>query len=317
MNSRLLISVFALLFSVEAAAGMLLWLNRPTDSIPLTPPFALRSTSNSAIEKTKERGANVSSEKLKEQNSILIARKESPRATNLKDTNGKVAELADNRKSRGVRDRFKRAGENPEFWKLLREQRLSLVPREYGPLFSTLNLSSERLQAVSEAIVDKELAKTDVFVALGETNAQEHSDEVSNVAAKQAQTSSDDRLRELLGEDGYSIYIEYTRTSGIRAAINTIQRSLIASSSPLTSEQVSKLFDAWSILPGDEENSTGSRARLGIGMLDLAEPRLPDLTRSQQEAAGVLNSAQLVAVQQLIDFQRAKAAVNHMERRTP
>lgn len=131
---------------------------------------------------------------------------------------------------------------DPDIERMRSEFLRAQVQRKYGALYRQLNLGPEIEDKLTNLLLDKKQATTDVAVASVQ-QGQDPMDDAAGfsdiVAAERKEVEK--QIGSLLGEQGYAAYQAYGRTLVQASTLSQVQQSFAATGTPVSSEQLAQL----------------------------------------------------------------------------
>jgi len=114
----------------------------------------------------------------------------------------------------------------PEMKDMLRTQQKMMLDQQYGELFISLNLSQEVKTALKELLAEKMTTGMEVGMKVmeGEMSAGEYQQQAQEIALQLQETEN--RIRDLLGEDDYLYYEQFEDTQMERMQVDMLRQNL-------------------------------------------------------------------------------------------
>lgn len=204
---------------------------------------------------------------------------------------------------------------NPQARKLQAAVMQGGLDARYGALFKALGLTAEQLAQFKSLLVEKEQAVMDAMAAARDQGLSPFSDpDAFRQAVQDAQASTDDQIKALLGDSGYSQYQQYEQTLPERTLVTQLQQSLSYTSSPLTDDQASQLVEAFSQSASQASGDAVAGPPPGPGSGGPGSGSEAVTSQVLTAAQSVLSSSQLAALQQIQSQQQAQQQLGQLMR---
>lgn len=130
----------------------------------------------------------------------------------------------------------------PEVQALMAQQQKAAVEGRYAALFKNLNLTPEQAEKLKTLLADRMNTGRDVAEAARAQGIDPREDrETFAKLLTDAQTTLDNSIKSVIGEQGYSQLQTYEQTMPQRNLVEQLQRQLAYSDSPLTTQQSEQL----------------------------------------------------------------------------
>ena len=205
------------------------------------------------------------------------------------------------------------------------EAKRSRIERSYGPLFKSLNLSTDQIARFGDLLMQREQQALDIAGAVPGALNSNFSDGQwftgsltlsvggpagsadAQAAAKlmqQAKQGFQHAATDLLGPDGYGQLATFERARPMRGVVDDVAGSLATSSSPLTPDQANQLTQLLA----------GASASYAKGRTATLSPI--DWDQVLQQAPGVLSPPQVASLNQVIGMRHAQDQLRDLIRAT-
>jgi hypothetical protein len=216
---------------------------------------------------------------------------------------------------------FANMATNPEFQKLVAIQMKGRIVATYGALFKALNLSPDQLAQFQGLLADKQQAMMDVMQAAREQGINPRTDpDGFKTLVNQAVSQSDSTIQQALGDAGFQQYQQYQQSLPERNTVNSLQQQLSFTQTPLTDDEANQMIGLLQqTQPQHAGNGTAGTSNGGDGGPSVmalinggGTAKVTDDTLTQ--AAGVLSSPQISALQQIQQQQQAQQQMQQMMR---
>ena len=208
---------------------------------------------------------------------------------------------------KGMSEMMKKMFDDPAMRESKRKQMKTMINKQYGALFKELNLTPEEREKFTELLLDKQMAAGSRAADLFDANATNRVETVD--ALKDDAKDTEASLKELLGEDRFAQYQDYTKSLADRMALDQFRQSL-SDGAELGEGQAAQLLQVMreerSQMPRELESAMkGNGADLrkmmdGDAMEKVLQFQEEMNQRVLQRSAGILSPEQL---QQLEEFQ--------------
>lgn len=130
----------------------------------------------------------------------------------------------------------------PEVQALMAQQQKAAVEGRYAALFKNLNLTPEQAEKLKTLLADRMNTGRDVAEAARAQGIDPRENrETFAKLLSDAQTTLDNSIKSVIGEQGYSQLQAYEQTMPQRNVVEQLQRQLAYSDSPLTTQQSEQL----------------------------------------------------------------------------
>ena len=128
--------------------------------------------------------------------------------------------------------------DSPETKRLMALQQRAQLDGQYAGLFKALNLPPDQLEQFKTLLVDRQSAAMDVLSAAGAQGLNPlSSPEAIRDLARATQAQTDNEIRGLLGDAGFTQYQNYEQTQPQRAVADQLAQRLSYSATPLSEAQ--------------------------------------------------------------------------------
>lgn len=182
------------------------------------------------------------------------------------------------------------------------------LDRRFAALFRQLNLDPDKLARLKNLLVERELSTSDAYVAASEQGIDLQRDSRSAEQAVAAATAEVERaIAELLGGEAYAAYSRYRDSLPHRGTVEQLEQRLSYTPTPLSESQSAALLQIFAATANDARPPSGRGDAVLVtpsGALPFAGPPITDAAVAQ--AQGVLDGAQLAALRELQQTQRAQ-----------
>lgn len=130
----------------------------------------------------------------------------------------------------------------PEVQALMAQQQKAAVEGRYAALFKSLNLTPEQAEKLKTLLADRMNTGRDVAEAARAQGIDPRENrETFTKLLTDAQTTLDNSIKSVIGDQGYSQLQAYEQTMPQRNVVEQLQRQLAYSDSPLTAQQSEQL----------------------------------------------------------------------------
>jgi len=192
----------------------------------------------------------------------------------------------------------------PEMRELMRKHQRGVVQDTYGPLLDSLGLEGEARQAAFDLLVERQLAMSDLGVAMMDDSLTEAGRE--ELAAKLDAVREDyaARLQNELGAEGFATFERFEESQPERGMLNTVKGKLEARGLELAPETEQALMDTlyearqgfdFTLDVYDQARAPRAVTREEIEVF-VAERRELN-AQIREEAAGILTAEELRALE--------------------
>jgi len=138
---------------------------------------------------------------------------------------------------------------DPETRKFIREQQRMLVSQLYEPLATRLKLSPEKSEQLQTIILENMMQSAEKGMAMFSAGSDSQNRDEAVKALSEDRKALETQLRELLGEEGYAQYQDYSITLQERTQLNTFRQQMGGNS--ISDEQAELLL---SIMREEKQN---------------------------------------------------------------
>lgn len=203
----------------------------------------------------------------------------------------------------------------PGMKSMIRAQQQGQLDMAYGSLFKGLALPAEDQATLKGLLLDKQMAM--VELSMGMMDGSATPDQRKDFATKVAELnkSYDEKIKALLGDEGYAVYQEYEATQPERMQVNMFKQSL-SGTEALTDDQEHDLIRALY----DERKNVPAIAR----QFDRTNPPDPSTfteamitnqlaVMSQLQARNVERAAKVLTPPQLEEFKKNQEQMRTMQ----
>ena len=196
---------------------------------------------------------------------------------------------------------------DPEMKEMTRQQRRSVIESTYGDLVKELALTPEHEEAFINALLDNQIKRAglimdSIFGIYGEGGTKSDSDREAGAQTiaehiKQQEEQLKQHIKQLLGEEKFSKYQEYTKTIPDRMFIDEFRLELTNTGAPLQDSQAKALmkimFEESAKTPNlDEDEAAAMQNLLKDPYASLSDDAISKMFQSRREAnQRVLNQA--------------------------
>jgi hypothetical protein len=192
--------------------------------------------------------------------------------------------------------------DNPEMIKMMAVQQRGALNGRYATLFKNLHLDSTHLSQFKDLLVERQMVNMDVLMAAAKQgiNPLQNPLDIARFT-RSAHAEIDEKIKNLLGDDGYAQFQNYQNTQPQRTVVTQLEQSLSYTDSPLTpdqGEQVVKLL----LNASSQRDLLGNLANASLGVPGRG------LTISDEaiaRAGTVLSPVQVEALREIQQQQRA------------
>jgi hypothetical protein len=125
---------------------------------------------------------------------------------------------------------------NPEMRKMIQAQQSAMINMMYGPLFKKLGLTTEESDKVKAILAEAQGKATENAGAMFDKPGESKTAAIKEIA--QQQQDAQNKIKELLGDDRYQKFQEYSQTMGERMMMGQFQQQ-----QNLPPEKVDQLLD--------------------------------------------------------------------------
>jgi len=115
---------------------------------------------------------------------------------------------------------------NPGMKDLIRSQQKGQQDMMYGSLFKCLQLSDADLETFKSVLLDRQMALVDSSMEMMSNSATPEEKKAAADKMKETTASYDAQLKELLGDDNYSVYKSFEETQAERMQVTLFKGSL-------------------------------------------------------------------------------------------
>ena len=172
---------------------------------------------------------------LSEQNSNLASKKKQLEAERNKASEAANTNLQDNKN--GLGDMLAEMLKDPEMKKAMEAQQRQIVKTMYGALFKDLKLTPEETDRFTELLLAQQMQNMDVATGFMSKDGDK-ADLTKKVTARQEETEA--QLKELLGDERFTTYKDYTTTLPDRMALDQFKTQF--SENALSDQQQQQLL---------------------------------------------------------------------------
>lgn len=151
---------------------------------------------------------------------------------------------------------------DPDMMKAMREQSAAVIRMQYAQFVNQMHLTDEQAESFYKILIDK-----------GQQGLEALQSGDFAAAAKQ---SIEPQLRQLLGDDGYNQYKDYSMTLADRTMLNTYKNSFV--DEPLTSTQEQQLLQIMT----DARKATSANTPNNATLNSVGQAAMMDQAMSQQ-----------------------------------
>jgi hypothetical protein len=138
---------------------------------------------------------------------------------------------------------------NPEMKDMIKNSQKAvlgpMINKNYGKLFSDLQLSPEQVSTLKDLILNKQMGAAEMGLSMfsndGETNRAALAEQM-----KKSTDAADAQIKDFLGEDNYAQYQSYEKTMGERMVVSGLKDQLAGGATALTDVQEQQLIQAMS-----------------------------------------------------------------------
>ena len=115
---------------------------------------------------------------------------------------------------------------NPAMKKMIRAQQQATLDTTHGSLFKGLTLSAADMDTFKELLLDKQMAMMDASLDMMEGGLTPEQLKEKTKQMKDITTGFDEKIKALLGDDGFALYKDYEDTQPERMQINFFKQAL-------------------------------------------------------------------------------------------
>ena len=163
----------------------------------------------------------------------------------------------------------------------------SSLDRDYGPLFSALNLPPEDLETLKKILLEKN--------KMQRTKSQQ---DPTDAEAAKARASQDERIHDLLGDDLFAVYQDYQKKRAERQRVSFLKKTFDTAGHPLDSSQEKALAEIFY----EERQAQGSVSKSETG---------------EEPASTSFNKRVLQRAQEILSPEQMRAFANSMKEESP
>lgn len=219
------------------------------------------------------------------------------------------AELAEAAESPSVQRLFRAALMDPGFLNKFSVVQKQWIAEHYQKLFDQLKLDDATKERFADLLAEKQMAKGDVAAAMRDTRKDGNGSPLPVMSLiADAQKTVNQKIRDLLGADGYQAYYNFEMTNGLRATLERLQSSLAYTSEPISNStaeaMVATLYQAEPVdHRGGIAKFTGASPIVasGIGAVPFSTPLPPN---APQILSDYLTPTQMDSLSALMKQQR-------------
>lgn len=137
---------------------------------------------------------------------------------------------------------------NPEMKEMIKKQQKAvlgpMMEKNYAKLFADLHLNQDQAGTLKDMLLNKQLGAADMGLSMlsGDSDPEKRAEMMKQV--KEASDAADARIKEFLGDDGYTQFQSYEKTVPDRMAVSNFKDQLSGGVSPLSGDQEQQLIDA-------------------------------------------------------------------------
>lgn len=187
--------------------------------------------------------------------------------------------------------------ENPEFRQNLAALARVRLDTLYAPLFQKLQLPDDALDRLKDLIVEKQQMRSDAANAARASGVNRQLPAFYQ-AIDETESATNNQIKGLLGDAGFSRYVDYERTFSSRTTVNQLRDSLNQTAEPLTLAQQEQLVDLIArTAPPRPDATTGLSSEVGGGLFP--EPVSGIATAAIEESRAFLSPSQVGALSRL------------------
>jgi hypothetical protein len=155
----------------------------------------------------------------------------------------------------------------PEVQAMIGFQQRAAIEANYGPLFKSLNLSSEQAEKLKAVLADRQTTLQDVYAAAREQgiSPREHPEAFRKLISD-AQNEINNSIKGVIGEAGFAQLQTYEQTLPQRNLVNELQQRLSYTTTPLTPAQAEQLVQILAANAPPRTTTTGTSGTLQPSM---------------------------------------------------
>jgi hypothetical protein len=209
----------------------------------------------------------------------------------------------------GMGDMLAKLMEDPGMRKVMRDQQRATFDNMFGALYRELNLTEEEKGKLTDLMLDNGMkGMTRARDLFGGGDASKRAEVAKTLADDQKEMQAS--VKDLLGEDRYVQYEDYTKNLGNRMAVDQLKARLASSATPLEDAQAQQLLqimreehqmgsDATGFAGGAAANDTAQTVNAlmsGEGMEQMFQKQEAINQRVAERAATLLGAEQVEAL---------------------
>ncbi len=141
----------------------------------------------------------------------------------------------------GMGDMVARMMEDPGMRKMIRDQQRVVMNTMYEPLFKEMNLTDEEKEKLTQLMLDNAMKGVERARDLFSGGDPAKRDEATQSLGEELKQSQAE-IKELLGEERFAQYEDYTRNMGNRMAVDQLKSQLASGATPLQDTQAQQLL---------------------------------------------------------------------------
>ncbi len=130
--------------------------------------------------------------------------------------------------------------DDPEMKKMIQNQQRMMVDQMYNPLIKQLGLPPDEAAKLKDLIANSQMKATEQASSLMNGSPTNRAEAMA--AVTEAQKSSDDQIKQLLGDAQYAQYKDYQLTMGERTMLNQFKQQNADSANALSDQQTEQLL---------------------------------------------------------------------------
>jgi hypothetical protein len=130
---------------------------------------------------------------------------------------------------------------NPQMKEMIRDQQKVMLDRMYGSLAKYMDLPADRLDALKQLLLDRQMAMVDTGMSMMGGSAADRKQAVEETKAIKA--DYDQKIQELLGSQDYPVFQDYEKTQTERMSVQMFKDAL-PTADALTDQQEDNLIAA-------------------------------------------------------------------------
>jgi len=182
---------------------------------------------------------------------------------------------------------------SPAMKEMVRAQQAAVLNKMYGALSKYLSLPVEKMDALRELLLDRQMAQVDAGLAMMNGTAAERKQAMED--AKTGRAASDQKIQELLGPQDYEVFKQYDETTGERMQVQMFKDALPADAA-LTEQQefdlISAMYEERKALPPSAlmNNKTADPSQFTPERIDEALKQMELLQQHYADRAGTILS---------------------------